>query len=142
MKINPRVVAPPMCESCLLVCLLLVCTSAWLHVVVVQPGGREDEHPPPGCMLLLCNLVVEKMSTSAWLHVVVVQPRRHHHSAGHHPGDATTLGECTPPRTGSSNDGGVRLLPASLSTKGSSFPGRCCDPLFSEFGGSSIYVCV
>ena len=45
LKINPRVVAPPMCESCLLVCLLLVCTSAWLHVVVVQPGGREDEHP-------------------------------------------------------------------------------------------------
>ena len=34
------------------------------------------------------------------------------------------------------------LLPASLSTKGSSFPGRYCDPLFSEFGGSSIYVCV
>ena len=98
--------------------------------------------PPPGCMLLLCNLLVEKMSTPAWLHVVVVQPRRHHHSAGHHPGDATTLGECTPPRTGSSNDGGVRLLPASLSTKGSSFPGRCCDPLFSEFGGSSIYVCL
>ena len=34
------------------------------------------------------------------------------------------------------------LLPASLSTKGSSFPGRYFDPLFSEFGGSSIYVCV
>ena len=34
------------------------------------------------------------------------------------------------------------LLPASLSTKGSSFPGRYCDRLFSEFCGSSIYVCV
>ena len=34
------------------------------------------------------------------------------------------------------------LLPASLSTKGSSFPGCYCNPLFSEFGGFSIFVCV
>ena len=31
------------------------------------------------------------------------------------------------------------FLPPSPPTKGSSFPGRCCDPLFSEFGGSATF---
>ena len=57
-------------------------------------------------------------------------------TAGHHPGGATALGEWTPPRTGSSIDGGRWFLPASFPTKGSSFPGRCCWP--PPFAGSLV----
>ena len=51
-------------------------------------------------------------TSNVWVMIAGVHPRlllfcnplrRHNHAAGHHPGDATTLGEWTPPRTGSSN---------------------------------------
>ena len=67
-------------------------------------------------------------------------PRRHHHSAGHHPGDATTLGECTPPRTGSSNNGGVRLHPSSTPPRAPPSQVDLMTPSHNrEFGGSSIF---
>ena len=44
-------------------------------------------------------------------------------------GGTTTLGELTPPRTGSSCVGGCWFLPSSHPTKGSSFPVRSYDPL-------------
>ena len=67
-------------------------------------------------------------------------PRAATGTAGHHPGDATTLGECTPPRTGSSNNGGVRLHPSSTPPRAPPSQVDLMTPSHNrEFGGSSIF---
>ena len=49
----------------------------------------------------------------------------HQTTAGHNPGDDTSLVERTPPRTSSCSGWGRWFLPSSHPTKGSAFPGRC-----------------
>ena len=52
----------------------------------------------------------------------------HQTTAGHNPGDDTSPGDRTPPRTSSCSGWGRWFLPSSHPTKESAFPGRCCWP--------------
>ena len=88
---------------------------------------------PPSSLSSTCWLDPFSMDVEKGKDTSVLRPPG---TAGHHPGGATALGEWTPPRTGSSIDGGRWFLPASFPTKGSSFPGRCCWP--PPFAGSLV----